>query len=83
MILDDSTLFTMFVLAIAVLAVLTLNCLRRYVVFKSMDKRFMDDPEMQAVNSKLSVEFPASRELKKAMLYGAATVVVVGVVFTF
>jgi len=83
MILDDSTLFIMFVLAIGVLAVLTLNCLRRYVVFKSMDRRLMDDPEMQAANSKLSVEFPASRELKKAILYGAATAVVVGVVFTF
>jgi len=83
MIFNNSTLVTVFVIAIAVLAVLTLKSLRRYLVFKTMDNRQMVDPEMQAFNSKLSVEFPASTELKKTMLYGAATAVIIGVMFTF
>ncbi|MGE8067089.1 hypothetical protein [Pseudomonas sp. NPDC089569] len=83
MIFADSNLCLLFTIATAVLALLTLINLCRYVIFRSMDTRQVDDSEMQAAYAKLAVDFPASRELKKAMLYGAATALVAGAMFTF
>jgi len=72
----DSTLSLLLTITFLVLTVLALKHLRRYLIFRSMDNRCLDDAEMHAAKEILATQIPASGELKKAMLYGAAVAVV-------
>lgn len=76
MVHTDSTLSLLFTITIAVLTVLALKHLRRYLIFRSMDNRCLDDSEMDAAKERLATQIPASGELKKAILFGAAVAVV-------